>query len=383
MRVAKTTAVRTKNPIRHSSCALAAAAACLLFVCTATAAEEPWQLRYQRAQDALVVGNDAEAARLFDALALTARTPGDRQVAEEMAKLARARIALAERKWVAPHIRTSDELSLLYTTAFVYGLGTSAWLALVVKPKTFAAAVVPFALVTTASVGAVAVVDDYRPFRLGVPQSISAGMFLGVGEGAWITGYQHAVASRREAEHWQAPIVSTLLWSGATLGGLAGGAVGAWREPTPGRVSFATSASLWPGLSVALAAAALRSDETRRNETAFAAGAIAYNLGLGSALVFGPEIDPSVARVRFVDLGGLAGTLLGMSSYLLAAGEGNTSRGMLASAAIGSGVGLGLAWWLTADMPHDARTPANVLSTLQPMVTPSEHGLTLGVAGVL
>jgi hypothetical protein len=352
-----------------------------------SAVAEGWHERYQRAQEALIRGDDTAAATEFDALAVTAKTPEDRKVAEEMAKVARAKASLAARKPVVGHIRTSDELSLLYTTAFVYGFGTSAWLALQIEPETFAGAVLPFVVLTTAAVGGVAVADDYRPFRLGVPQSIAAGMFLGVGEGAWLVGYQHAVAMRRgDDSHWRSATVSTMLWTGATLGGFVGGAVGAWREPTPGRVSFAASASLWPGFVASMGASALQPTRELRSETAFLAGGAAYNLGLATAILIGPDLNPSVARIRFVDLGGLAGGLLGVSSYLLAAGSGNTSRGGLGAAALGATAGLGLAWWATDEMEPDVRRAVpdtNPLAGLRPTFTPLERGWTVGVAGSL
>jgi hypothetical protein len=357
----------------------------LSFGTPAAAAEETWHERYERAQELLVQGEEGRAAGEFDALAKTAKTPEDRAVAEEMAKVARARVAYEARRPVTGHLRTSDELSLLYTTAFAYGFGTSAWLALQVQPKNLATAVIPFVVITSAAVGGVAVADDYRPFRLGVPQSIAAGMFLGVGEGAWLVGYQHAAATRRDDDsRWKAPTVSTVLWAGATLGGLTGGLLGAWREPTPGRVSFAASASLWPGFVASMGAAALRDGE-RRNETAFAAGALAYNLGLGAAIAFGPDLSPSVARVRFVDLGGLAGCLLGVSSYLLATGSDNSARGGLAAAALGSTAGLAVSWWATSGMKPEVRAPDEPTSAfrMSPVFAPIEHGWTVGVAGTL
>jgi hypothetical protein len=356
-----------------------------LFLSGTAAHAEGWRERYARAQQQLVEGRDADAAAEFDSLAIHAATPEDRKVAEEMGKVARARLAFQARRPIAPHLRTSDELSLLYTTAFVYGFGSSAWLALQLQPKTFAGAVIPFVVLTSASVAGVAVVDDYRPFRLGVPQSIAAGMFLGIGEGAWLVGYEHSVAKRRDdASYWRAPTVSTLLWAGATLGGVLGGAVGAWREPTPGRVSFATSAALWPGFVVSMGSAALQPNPERRSETAFATGGAAYNLGLAAAIAFGPRLSPSLARVRFVDLGGLAGTLLGVGSYLLVAGSDNSSRGSLSAAALGAASGVGVAWWATAGMPSDRRgAGASDSLKLRPVFAPVERGWTLGVAGTL
>jgi hypothetical protein len=319
-----------------------------LFLSGTAAHAEGWRERYARAQQQLVEGRDADAAAEFDSLAIHAATPEDRKVAEEMGKVARARLAFQARRPIAPHLRTSDELSLLYTTAFVYGFGSSAWLALQLQPKTFAGAVIPFVVLTSASVAGVAVVDDYRPFRLGVPQSIAAGMFLGIGEGAWLVGYEHSVAKRRDdASYWRAP-------------------------------------TLWPGFVVSMGSAALQPNPERRSETAFATGGAAYNLGLAAAIAFGPRLSPSLARVRFVDLGGLAGTLLGVGSYLLVAGSDNSSRGSLSAAALGAASGVGVAWWATAGMPSDRRgAGASDSLKLRPVFAPVERGWTLGVAGTL
>jgi hypothetical protein len=244
----------------------------------------------------------------------------------------------------------------------------------------------PFIALTTASVGGVAVADSYRPFRLGVPQAIAGGMLLGFGESGWLVGYQNAVASRKDDDsHWDSDVVARVLWAGTTLGGVAGGVVGALREPTPGRVSFTASSALWGGLVTSFAAGAIQPERELRTETAFGVGALGYNAGLISGLLLGPSISPSVARVRFTDLGGLGGALLGVSSYLLIAGADSKPRGGLASASIGSVAGLAVGWWATSGMDPDVR-PApttTIFSNLQPLVTPVNQGVIAGVSGTL
>ncbi len=344
---------------------------------------QAWRRRYEAARLALVEGRDAEAAREFTALAEEAPTYEDRIVAEELAEVASTRSAKHRLELTPPDIRTADELSLLYTTAFLYGFGTSGWLALQTKPQNVAAAVLPFIAITTATVGGVALVDDYQPFRYGVPQTISAGVYLGAGEGIILVGYQHARATRRaDDSHLGSEAVATIVWAGATGGAVVGGLIGAWQEPTPGEVSFGTSMMLWGSLISSFTAAALTPNIDFETENAFLAGGVGYNAGLVAGVLWGPTVSPSVARVRFVDLGGLAGGLVGVGGYLLAAGDSAGPRAGLASAALGSALGLGAGWWATEGMDQGLSEHTSG-PMLHPHLAPAVGGVVVGVAGSL
>lgn len=339
-------------------------------------ASPDYAVRFEKAREALLENRDEEALEQFDALSAVAPSLEDRRVAEEFAALARERLETKKRALPPPHLRTPDELSVLYTTAFTYGFGTSAWLALQIKPSNFAAAILPFIAITTASVGSVALIDDYSPFRLGVPQSIAAGTVLGTVEGVWIAGYQHAVATRRHTQRWRAPTVSTFLWAGATAGGVVGGLLGAVREPTPGQVAFTTSSAWWGGIAGALIAGASESQKEYRSERAFAIGAVGYNAALVTALAVSPSFAPSMARIRLVDLGGLAGGLLGAGGYLLVADKDASSRASLGAAAGGAVLGLGLSWWATSGMPEEPHPieDDSIVARLKPSVVPVRQG---------
>jgi hypothetical protein len=352
----------------------------------ALASAEPnaakWHERYERAKDTLAQGRAADASKEFESLAADAPTPEDERLARELLDVARE-TARRYQSYLAPHVRSSDELTVLYASAFVYGLGTSSWVVLLTKPESLAGAVLPFAGLTTSAVAGVAVADGYRPFRRGVPHSIAAGLFLGFGEGAWLIGYQRAGAARRDdGSGWQSEEVAGALWAGATLGGITGGVIGALREPTPGRVSFTTSAGVWGGLIGGFGAAALESRDERRGETAFAAGGLTYNLGILGGIVFAPLVAPSVARVRFADLGAIGGGLLVSGGYAILAESSATARGGLGFAALGAAAGLGVTWWLTEGMPSDPPSkPAT--ASVRPLALPTEGGLILGLHGAL
>lgn len=365
---------------------LGALFALVLFFAATIARASPdsaaWHARYEQAKSALVHGRAAEAAKEFEALVEDAPTPADERLASELLSVARA-AKVHEKPAPSPNVRSSDELTVLYATAFAYGLGTSAWVVLLTEPENLAGAVLPFAGLTTSAVAGVAVVDGYRPFRRGVPHSIAAGLFLGFGEGVWIVGYQHAGATRRDDDsHWQSKEVSTALWASASLGGITGGLVGAWREPTPGRVSFTTSAGVWAGLIGGFSAAALQPNDDRRGETAFLVGGGTYNLGIVGGVIFAPLIAPSVARVRFADLGAVGGGLLGAGVYAIAAESSATPRGGLGFAALGTATGLGVTWALTEGMPSDPPSkPAR--AAIRPFALPTSGGVMLGLYGEL
>jgi hypothetical protein len=372
------------KPLRRARLALLALA---LVLSTQAARAEPtkstWRERYVAARELLVRGQDDAAARAFAELAAQAENPEDRRLAEEFATLARLKHAPPQAP--PPALRRADEMSLLYSAALLYGLGTSAWVGLVTKPRSLGAAALPFAAITTASVAAVALSDQNRPFRRGVPQSISVGLFLGFGEGIWAVGIQHARASRRDdGSRWHSETVATVLWSGATLGGVAGGVVGAFRQPTPGRVSFTASSTLWGGLLGAFGAAAVEPSAEQRTQTALMVGAIGYNAGLIGGVIAAPVIAPSVSRVRITDLGGLGGGLIGAGTYGLFAGNASKTQLSLGATAIGAAAGLGVTWWATRDMLGDPPKASPALpSAWLPFVTRAGDGWLAGVSGDL
>ncbi len=348
-----------------------------------------WRSRYAHAQSAVGAGRYAEALRELQAIEGDAPTREERLLAHELGFIAEARLNTDEREEQAsPDIRTSDEMSVLYASSFLYGLGTSSWVTLQLKPKTVAGAFLPFLVLTTAAVGGVSVADGYRPLRRGVPQSIAAGLYLGLGEGIWIVGYAQALADRHpQKERWRAERISSVLWASSTLFGIGGGVVGALRMPTPGRVSYTSSTTLWGGLIAGFGASALVKDEARRGEISMLSAGVGYNAGLLGGLLTSPQVSPSVARVRFVDLGGLGGGLLGAGVYSLA-DEQAAVPGLLGSMAIGSVAGLAATWWATSDMPKafasDPGTPGkSTPAAFQPLLSPLKGGWLVGVSGEL
>jgi hypothetical protein len=357
---------------------------------------EAWSARFDAARAKMIDGKYREAQRELLVLAEEAPRDMDRVLALEMARLAGEYAARAESlpttvvKAPPPRVRGTDEMTLLYASSFLYGIGTGVWFLLEVQPDSAATATVPFAAITAAPVIAVATVDGYKKFPPGVPHAISAGLYLGLGEGIWIVGAQHARAERARSEDpasdsaWKPQTVAGVLWGGATAGAAVGGALGYSLVTTPGRVSFTASTTIWSGVLSGLAAGAIAPEDDRHRERSYVAGGVGYNLGLAGGLLFAGEVSPSVARVRLADLLGAAGALASAGTYLSLAGSADL-RVAEGIAAGGGAIGLAAGWILTRGMkkelPSENASAAPIAA--QPTFAFTPGGGTIGVAGSL
>lgn len=386
----------------------AAVAGAVTFTCVAPSparAEEPqapaparteWRKRYDAAREDLVDGRFRRAEVELRALAVEAETASDRALALEMARLATEYAERAESGGAAGRrpgrdIRTTDELTLLYASSFLYGVGTGTWFLLQVQPDSAITATLPFAALTAAPVIALATIDGYYKLPRGVPHSISAGLYLGLAEGAWLSGFQHQRAERVKLTdpgselRWSPETTATVLWASATTGAVLGGALGRSLVTTPGRVSFTASTALWSGAIVGLGTGGIHPDGDRRSERAFLAGGIGLNAGIAAGLLLAGEVSPSVARVRLVDLLGVAGALATTGFYLSLASDVNPrmAEGLAAAGAV---AGLGTGWIVTSGMPKETPAPparAALPVTLEPSVRAVPGGATFGVGGTM
>lgn len=349
----------------------------------------PWSARYDAARGAMLEGDFERSKEEFRALAALAPSNAERTLALEMARLAAA-YASREPRFASPmpvrSIRSTDELTLLYVSAFLYGAGTGTWFLLEIKPDSAVTATLPFAALTAAPILGVATVDGYRRLGRGVPHAMSAGLYLGLGEAAWLVAFQHARASRIENGNpssdvrWSPETTATVLWGGATLGATMGGLLGSALVTTPGRVSFTASTTIWSGALGGLVAGALSPDDERRSERAFAVAGLTYNAGLLGGILTAGSVSPSVTRVRIVDLIGVASALAPLGVYLSVAKDPDT-RAAEGIAAIGGTVGLASAWLATSGMPREV--PATESIVVNPTILPVTGGAAFGFAGTM
>ena len=178
--------------------------------------------------------------------------------------------------------------------------------------------------------------------------------------------------------------VASLIWATGTVGALAGGLVGSWRGATPGRASFVESAALWTGAVGGFAVGAFTPDKDAefRDDNALLAGAIMLNVGAIGGIVAAGPVSPSIARVRFIDLGGVGGALVSGGIYWAAANDDVEAQPLLGIVALGSTAGLATSFLLTSGMKPDRyERPEDAREAFRTAVAPVRGGAVLELGG--
>ena len=357
---------------------------------------DAWLIHYQAARQQFFAGNFERASRELLALAAVAPDPTSAFAARELGVMAaewhRRGLLLVPPELVGASRRTSasgrdrsrrtsDEISSLYGYSVAYGIGTGLWLASLKKPDSEAGVILPSLALAGGSAGLVAYLDRGKGMGYGVPQSIQAGLTLGFLQGVFWTSWGQARASYDE--EWKFKTIATLIWGATTAGGVLGGVLGTYHRTTPGRSSFVSSAGLWTGMVGGLTVAALTPDEREsvRDRNGLLAAALGLNVGAALGMWKAKEVSPSIARVRFIDLGGVAGALLGGGLYLAAKDQDSSDRGLLVFTATGMIGGLGLAFQLTKNMEPDRPEEDPPAVDVRASITPTQGGLSLGFNG--
>jgi hypothetical protein len=357
----------------------------------------PWRLRYDVARTLLLEGDFVGAAASLDALARDAQDPMDRALAEGMRDLAQAwarrGLTLAppgvksEAPTTAPagNERTIDELAQLYASSILYGVGTGIWVDVHTQPQTAGGAVLPMVLASGAAAGTVALLDVGHPLHYGVPQAIVSGMYMGFEQGVALTLWNTSLSDY--SSQWSGPTQADLIWALSTVGAVGGGVLGASLGTTPGRASFVGSASLWTGVVTGFLVGTATGGQAHAASGSLLAAEVGLNAGMIAGLLAAGPVSPSIARVRFLDVGAIGGGLLAEGLYLAAAGRNPDVQPASFFAGLGVMTGLGIAWAATSRMPRDrpgafhdeTRPPAALAPTLAPIA----GGATLGVAGTM
>jgi len=352
-----------------------------------------WRHDYAVARERLLAGDFGDAADRFDALSRDPRAaPPDRLLAAEMRDVARSwdtrGLALVKRNDLgetglparAVNERTTDEIAQLYAASILYGVGTGVWIDTHVQSPSTATVVLPMLLFAGASVGGVALLDVNHPLHYGVAQSSVSGLYLGLEEGVLLSLWNQTQSNA--SSQWQGSTVADVIWTFSTLGVVGGGVLGNTLGTTPGRASFVGSSGLWAGVLTGFAAEAF----TGSGHGALLAADVGLNLGIVGGLLTAGPVSPSIARVRFLDLGGIGGGLLAGGLYLAAANNNGNPQAALGTTALGIAAGLGLAWVasgrIPADRPEERARGVDALM-LEPTLAPVQGGATIGVHGVL
>jgi len=253
--------------------------------------------------------------------------------------------------------RSMNEMSFLYTTAVVYGVGLGVEVSSELRikdPGLFLIA--PVLLGVAAPAGAFAL-DQPKKMHRGLPMTIAAGLLLGAGEGLGIAGTQKVSAEKND--EWQFRGFSRAMALGATVGGVGGWLAGTWLEPPPNTTILAMSGALWGtaiGSMFGYGTTPGYYQWGRANDQTSLAGLIGYNLGALGAAATGFLTSISDRQLLWMWAGAGIGAAVSTPVFLLYAGNADhparrgfvfmgtaTTLGLVAGGLFASG-GSSMAW---------------------------------------
>jgi len=316
-----------------------------------------WLIRYAAARKKLLAGNFEDAETELLHLAELAPSPALAQIAREVGHLAgefhkdggvllsSAEVRSTEVGAKRRGERSTDELAFLYVNTAIYGIGTGIFSGVATESESAAGFVLPMLGVGGAGVLAIALLDGQDALKYGAPQSMTSGMYLGFTQGVLWAAYAATGSELSGAT------VTGSIWGAATAGIAAGAILGTREGVTPGRASWVGSAGLWTGAISFLGVGAFTQESD--GAPALLGAAVGHAAGTIAGLVTAQTVAPSIARVRFLDLGGIAGALVGGGLYLVAAGDDIEGAPFMGLSAAGIATGLVTSALLTRNMDKD------------------------------
>ncbi|MBI5536598.1 MAG: hypothetical protein HY898_28010 [Deltaproteobacteria bacterium] len=238
--------------------------------------------------------------------------------------------------------RTDIEMGVLYGTAATYGVGVGIWLdveAGIDDPGL--KFIAPVVLGVGAPVGAYFL--DQPKMPKGMPAAISAGLFLGAGEGLGIWAYQFTTTN--EADAWGFKGLSRAMTLGSTIGGVGGFAAGYYLEPSPKASAFASSGAMWGAVVGSMVGYGSTSADNKdgwkdNNDGASLGGLIGYNVGLGATAAMSTIYTPSWMNLAWMWIGGGIGAAAGLPVYLAYAGSDKPAKRGLMVQGLFTGIGI-------------------------------------------
>lgn len=290
-------------------------------------------------------------------------TPGVADIAEEAT-------ARAERR------RTTGEMAVLYIDGVLYGLGSGGYVAVLTEADSLTAIILPCLGLAGVTAGGLYLYDSRNRLGYGVPRSISAGLRLGLLDGALWTLWNEETGS-----DWGAKTAVSVVWAATTLGGVAGGLIGEYVGATPGAASMVESAGLWGAALGGMWTFAVTEqlDGVDSEAAWLLSAAISVNVAAATGALIAAEFEPSTSRVRYLDLGGLSGGVLVGGLYLAFADRDVEGSVLAATTGLGIAAGLGTAWWFTRDMDREPFLDDPLDAQLS--IVPTPDGAMLGLSG--
>jgi len=251
--------------------------------------------------------------------------------------------------------RSAGEMTALYVTSGLYGVGTGIWIDALAKIDDPGPAVIlPLALGAAMPIGVFFWDDRGGPLHRGVPSSIATGLVLGAVEGIAISGAQWQFTREKNSD-WNFQTQTTVTWIFATAGGVGGWAFGEWIRPDPRSMGLIAGGAAWGTLSgVGIGIAASGKDW---KDGAAIAGLIGYNVGFLGAGALSIAHTPSWESQKYMWLGYGLGALAGCIVFPFYLFSDADAKGGFIGPAVGGLAGVGLAGALTYNLkdPEDRR----------------------------
>ena len=256
--------------------------------------------------------------------------------------------------------RSDGEMTALYITSALWGIGSGITLDALFKIKDPGVAIImPIVLGGAAPVGAFFWDSQGGPLHKGVPASLSGGLVLGAIEGISITGVQWQFNHEKTPpKSWSFAGETGATWIFATAGGVGGWAFGEAVSPDPRNVGFIVGGSGWGAGSGIMMGIAVSGKDWK--DGAAVAGLIGYNVGIvgAGAISLGHTASWESQKYMWMGygLGALGGCLI-FPLYLFS--DADPKHGFIGPS-LGGLVGLGIAGALTWNLqdPGDKRGQA-------------------------
>jgi len=229
--------------------------------------------------------------------------------------------------------RSGTEITVLYATSAVYGVGLGVWIGSEAHIKDPGLFLVAPAILGVAGPVGVYLLDNPAMPR-GLPGAIASGLVIGAGEGIGIASYQFVTTNAADAWGFRGLSRATAL--GATLGGAGGFALGYLQDPSPKSSLLTTSGVFWGtavGSMFGYGASSAGEGFTRANDSAALGGLIGFNVGLAAAAGLSTVYVPTYRALTYMWAGAGIGAAISLPVYLAYAGNGGppAKRGLVFS----------------------------------------------------
>ncbi len=220
--------------------------------------------------------------------------------------------------------RSGAEAFSLYSTLFLYGVGTGIYVDVMAEIDDVRAAVWVPILLAGAGIGAAYYLDHPRPLRTGRGYGLSTGLTLGFAAGialAYELDERNAYGSctfdpitfeRSCPAFSEGRGVATTVWLTGTVGMAAGYALAASLQPDPASMAFVNAAGLYGGIFGVMTLGVFEARD------GYGMGwLLGEGVGIGLGAVLASTLHPTESQTRWSSLGVLAGGLLGVGVAVL------------------------------------------------------------------